>query len=243
MDLRQYKQKIGFVRYHFFVILILVLTFYGGYRFAEFDNERMREKVDTLNKSMINLKNEHQYLESQLNILKVDLEISQLANNQSQLSLQEGREREQALKEQISFYQRVMAPEVTQDGFVLEAMEVIPTASDNNYSMQMILLQKKNIKAVIKGELVIQVFGSQDGNAANLNLTDIQDEPKTSLAFSFKYFQLLDLTFTLPEGFVAERFEIKTDIYRYRKKRGSYSTSLAWQEVFTQSQSESLILD
>lgn len=240
MDYKKYKQKVGFVRFYLIILGLLCLLFYAGYRFANLENQHLRAQVESFSNSLANLTKEHQQLESDFNKIRVELEISQLANEQSQADLKQAFVRESQLKEQISFYQRVMAPESSQDGFVIEGMEINPTASENNYSVKMILLQKKNIKAVIKGELKITVFGSTDGKASNYNFVVLQDEPKSSLAFSFKYFQLLETTITLPEGFIAERFDIRTDIYRYRKKRGTYKTTISWQDAIAE---EATILD
>ena len=123
---------------------------------------------------------------------------------------------------------------MSQDGFVVERMEITPTLSENNFSVNMILLQHENIKAVVKGTLKIRLFGSQDGKAVSFDLKTLQDEPKASLEFGFKYFQVIQTSLTLPEGFAPERFEIDTDIFKYRKKRGSYSTSIKWQDAFSE---------
>ena len=56
------------------------------------------------------------------------------------------------------------------------------------------------------------------------------------VAFAFKYFQVIETRVTLPDGFTPERFEISTDIYKYNKKRGNYSTAIKWQEAFTEAE-------
>ncbi|MGB3724572.1 MAG: DUF6776 family protein [Glaciecola sp.] len=234
MNLRKYREKVGFVRFYVIALVSLCLMFYAGYEFAHIENDNLRAQNRLLNKSLTNLTGVHQKLQSELNMLKVELEIAQLANEQSQANIKVGINREQTLKEQISFYQRVLAPEMSQDGFVVERMEVVPTLSENNFALNLILLQHENIKAVIKGTINIRVFGSENGKAASYNIVDLQDEPKSSLDFAFKYFQVLATSITLPESFTPDRFEISTDIYKYRKKRGSYSTVIKWQDALSE---------
>ena len=234
MDLRKYRENAGFVRYYLVLIVILALVAYAGYEFAHVEKAGLEADNRLLNKSLNNLSGEHQKLQSDYNMLKVELEIAQLANEQSQVSINDAINREQTLKEQISFYQRVLAPEMSQDGFVVERMEVSPTVSENNYAVNMILLQHENIKAVVKGTLSIRVFGSQDGKPQSFTIQSLQDEPKSSLEFAFKYFQVVETSITLPADFTPDRFEISTDIYKYRKKRGSYSTIIKWQEAFSE---------
>lgn len=234
MDLRKYRENLGFVRFYALALVILCLMFYGGYEFAHIENDNLKAQNRLLNKSLNNLTGVHQKLQSELNMMKVELEIAQLANEASQEDIKQSINREQDLKEQISFYQRVMAPEMSQDGFVVERIEVASTLSENNFSVKMILLQHENIKAVIKGTLTMRLFGSEGGKAVSYKVQDLQDSPKSSLEFAFKYFQVVETSVTLPPGFTPDRFEISTDIYKYRKKRGSYSTSVKWDEAYSE---------
>jgi len=236
LDLRKYREKAGFVRYYLVLFLIVGLTFYAGYEFAHIENDNLQAENRLLNRSLNNLTGEHQKLQSDYNMLKVELEIAQLANEQSQSSIKDSMNREQALKEQISFYQRVLAPEMSQDGFIVERMEVTPAMSKNNYALKMILLQHENIKAVVKGTLKVRVFGSQNDKAMSFDIASLQDEPKSSLEFAFKYFQVVETSVTLPDGFTPDRFEISTDIYKYNRKRGSYSSVIKWQEAFSEAE-------
>lgn len=235
MDLQKHRTKFGFVRFYSLLLIIAGLVFYGGYEFANMQNITLKGQNRLLNKSLGNVTAENEKLQSQYNVLKVELEIAQLANEQAQVSNKDSINREQALKEQVLFYQRVMAPETTQDGFIVQGLEVSRTLSERNYSIKMILLQHEEIKAIIRGELVITLHGSAHGKPASHNITVLQDSPKTSLSFGFKYFQVLETTITLPINFSPERFEINTDVYKYRKKLGNYSTAISWQEAFADS--------
>lgn len=232
MALKKYREKIGFVRFYALLLVVLGFAFYAGYEFADIQKNKLQAQNRLANKSLANLMQENEQLQSEFNVLKVELDIAQLTNERSQATTKDSIIREQALKEQVSFYQRVMAPEMTQDGFLVQRMEINPTLSERNFSIKMMLLQHEDVKAVIKGELRIQMFGSAQGKPVNFSIVDLQDEPKTSLAFAFKYFQVIETNITLPEGFTPERFEINTGIYKYRKKRGDYSTTIRWQEAF-----------
>jgi hypothetical protein len=236
LELQKYRKKFGFVRFYALTIVVLSLVFYAGYEFANIQKNKLQAQNRLINKSLGNLTSVHEQLQSEFNVLKVELDIAQLTNESSQATIKDSINREQGLIEQVSFYQRVMAPEMTQDGFVLQTMEINPTVSERNYSIKMMLLQHENVKAVIKGSLGIRMFGSADGKPVNFPIVDLQDEPKTSLSFAFKYFQVIETNVTLPLGFTPEKFEIKTDIYKYNKKRGNYSTTIKWQEAFAEAE-------
>lgn len=236
MGLRKYRKKAGFVHYYLLVFLIFGISFYAGYEFAHVEKDSLEAKNRLINNSLNKLLGEHQTLQSQYNMLKVELEITQIANEQSQASIKDAINREQGLKEQISFYQRVLAPEESQDGFIVHRMEIIPTLSTNNFALKMILLQNENVKSFIKGTLNIRVFGSQNEKPVSYKIESLLDDPNSSLDFAFKYFQVVEARVTLPEGFTPDRFEINTDIYKNRKKRGAYSTVIKWQEALSEAE-------
>ena len=224
------------MRFYALIIVALSLVFYAGYEFADIHKNKLQSQNRLINKSLSNLSNVHEQLQSEFNVMKVELDIAKLTNERSQDTIKDSINREQDLKEQVSFYQRVLAPEKTQDGFVVQRMEINPTLSQRNYAIKMMLLQHEDVKAVIKGKLNIQLFGSAQGKPLNFSIEGLQDEPKTSLSFGFKYFQVIETNITLPIGFTPEKFEISTDIYKYNKKRGNYSTTIKWEEAFTEAE-------
>jgi hypothetical protein len=232
LDLPKYRKKIGFVRFYALAIVGIGFAFYAGHQFAKLKESNLHAQNRLLNKSLSNLTGVHEELQSRYNVLKVELDIAKIANDRSQELINERINQEQALKEKVTFYQRVMAPEMTQDGFLLQRMEVSPTLSDRNYSIKMIFLQHEDVKSVIKGTLEMRLFGSADGKPTSVNITSVQDKPETPLNFAFKYFQVLETSITLPEGFSPERFEISTAVYKYKRKRGDYSTVIKWSEAF-----------
>ncbi len=231
MDLKAYREKVGFARFYLFIFGLIGIAFWLGYQFAQAEKQTLLEEQQLLSKSLNNLTKVHETLKSEHNMLKVELDIAQLTNEKNQADYQESLERERALKEQVSFYQRVMAPEMSQDGFVIDKMQITPTNSEHNYFVNMILLQHENIKAVIKGDLDITIYGSKNGKPSTLKLESVQDEPKVPLSYAFKYFQVFQTSITLPSDFLPERLEITTSVYKYRKKRGDYKISMLWEDA------------
>jgi hypothetical protein len=234
LKLAEYKRKYGFVQFYAFAGAILLLVFYVGYTLADKSNTGLGQDVKVMRQTVENLREENQRLNSQINTMKIQLDVANLTEQESQIALQSAIKKEISLKQELAFFQRVMAPELTQDGFVVERLEVIATQSTNNYALSMVLLQHENIKDIIKGDLNIEILGSLNGKPSTFNLAALQDEPKTPLKFGFKYFQVINTTITLPEGFIPEQFEISTDVYKYSRKRGSYKTNISWDEAYNE---------
>lgn len=233
LDIKKQRDKLGFVGFYLTGLVVLVVFFSAGFWLADSVERDTIEENKALKRSLENIKQAHQEAVSQLNAMQVELEISQLTDEQTKAELSRRIETEQALKEKISFYQRVLAPEMTQDGFVVQRTEIVPTASENNYLVKMILLQHEDIKAVIRGKLDIVVSGSQDGKVSAVNVRELENYNESALEFAFKYFQVLEINLTLPENFEPEAIEINTDVYKYKRKRGSYNTKITWAEAFS----------
>ena len=225
------KENLGFVKYYAVILGILGITFYLGYVTASWYQDRIIKERDVLQLSTNNLAEENRGLQSKFNAMKIELDVATLTNDELRNTIQAGIARESKLKEQVGFYQRVMAPELTQDGFVVERIEISPTASESTYLVSMVMLQHEDIKAVIKGDLSIKVIGRLDTNAEVIDFVQLQDEPKTPLNFAFKYFQVINTSITLPESFVPHSIEINTDVYKFKRKRGSYQKSILWSDA------------
>ncbi|MFC3122352.1 DUF6776 family protein [Agaribacter flavus] len=233
MQLNKYKQQVGFTRFYGGIAIVLGLSFWFGYEIATTRHTNTLKEVAMIKQSMDNLVSENQSLNSELNKRKIELDVQRLSNEKTQTQLRDLLKREIELKQEVAFYQRVMAPETTQDGFVVERVEIEATNSDNHFRLKLMLLQHENIKAVIKGTLAIQIIGSLEGKPKQYSLTALQQNvPNEVLDFAFKYFQVIETRFTLPESFIPSRIDISTDVYKYRKKRGSYSTSIQWEEAY-----------
>jgi hypothetical protein len=235
LKLKELRGQLGFVRFYLVALFILSCVFYAGHEFANKRNHLLSLEVDVMKSSIDNVSAENQSLNSELNVKKVELEVASIANEQAQISFKEFIQQEAELREQISFYQKVMAPELTQDGFVVESIEVVPTESTNNFAIKVMMLQRENIKAIIKGTLRITLRGSQNQVPMQYDLKMLLDDKEQKTTFSFKYFQVSELRVTLPEYFIPEQIEINTDVYKFKRKRGSYTRTIAWKDAYSES--------
>ena len=223
------KNKYGYLKFYALVFAALAFAFYAGLRFSEFQYTRLEQRIELLSNSMQSLHRENNEIAAQLNVKQVELEIASITNEQLRQSMQESVTTENELRQQISFYQKVMAPEMSQDGFFIENIEINATPSENNFAMNMMLLQHQNIKSTITGTLRINLVGSEKGKPRTVSLNSLFDNDQQQLRFSFKYFQIISTRFSLPADFVPEKITISTDVYKFKRKRGSYQRTFPWQ--------------
>lgn len=157
-----------------------------------------------------------------IHTLEVELAVEQLASQNAQATLKKMSEEHYQVKKELAFYEKVMAPEKEVDGLVIDNIKVSSSQSPNYYHFQVVLVQQQLKKSYVKGYVDLEIIGSLANKPSQLSLPDISTVTKTELSFSFKYFQVLEGTFTLPENFTPEKVQIsavltKTKWQKYQK--------------------------
>ena len=228
MSPEQLKKHYGAFRFYALGLLILAGMAYLGFEFGNQHYQMQKQEISVLNQSLENLRGENDRLTRNLNVLGVELEVQRLANQKAQSEIEQGMERESTLKQELSFYQKVMAPELKEQGFSIDGFEVEPTLSENFYRFNLILMQQNKTKAVVKGNLDVRLSGSEQGKPKELRLLDLMEDGSKPLVFSFKYFQVVEGTFTLPERFEPEQITVHAEVFQFRKKRGDLSSTFDW---------------
>ena len=83
MKVKDLKQELGFVRFYGTVLIVIAISIYAGYEYADKRNNLLSEEIKVLKSSLDNLRSENQDLNSQLNVKKVELEVASIANEQA----------------------------------------------------------------------------------------------------------------------------------------------------------------
>lgn len=216
--------------FKFYSLLIIAFTaaIYIAFTYGNQHFEAQQADIAKLKHTMENLSSENQKLSRQLNILGVELEVQRLAAQKSQIEIQTGLDREAQLRQDIQFYQKVMAPELKQAGFLIEAFDVSKSLSKNAYRFELVLLQQDKIKSVVDGTVKVTLIGSQNGLPKQVNLEQVLIEDSAPLKFSFKYFQSLTGEMILPEGFSVEKVAINAQVFQFKRRRGQLDKVFDW---------------
>ncbi|MEP4890152.1 MAG: DUF6776 family protein [Aliiglaciecola sp.] len=225
-------------KFYSVLLILFICTAYFAFTYGNTHFESQNAKISTLEHTIENLSLDNQRLNKQLNILGVELEVQRLAVKKSQLTLEQGLAKEAKLKEEIKFYQRVMAPELEQDGFVIEAFEVKKSISERAYWFELVLMQQNKIKNVVKGSIDVTIIGSEDGEPKQYNLSDLVTKESSKLSYSFKYFQTIQGELILPKNFSAEKVLVKTQVFQFKRKRGELEKTFDWNIEKAQSSTE-----
>ena len=133
------------------------------------------------------------------------------------------------VKKELAFYEKVMAPEKEADGLVIDNMKISKSQSPNHYNFQVVLVQQQLKKRYAKGYVNLVITGSLAKKPSQLKLSDISDNTRKSLSFSFKYFQVIEGSFTLPENFSPEKIHLSAILSKTKwQKHQELKKTLPW---------------
>ncbi|MBE1301926.1 MAG: hypothetical protein GJ680_18725 [Alteromonadaceae bacterium] len=229
MNLEQIKRRVGAFKFYVTLIVVLSVCGYAGYSVGVRYQANLQQEIAQLTHSVENLREENNKLTRSLNILGVDLEVSRLANENSQQLIRDEMQEQVALRKELSFYQKVMAPEMEQEGFYIDSFNVEPTSSANYYRFALILMQQERRRSQVKGTLNIKLVGSQAGERKALDLSKLLSESSDNFAFSFKYFEIVRGEFTLPVDFLPEQVQVESKLKNAKWGKRDLARTFEWQ--------------
>ncbi|WP_102794207.1 DUF6776 family protein [Bowmanella denitrificans] len=223
---KQLKSKIGAMRFYLVIMALLALVAYLGIRWGNHQYDYQARQIAGLEQSLARVTKENNQLTKSLNILGVELEVERLANQQMQGNLTQNLQKQAEIRRELSFYQKIMAPETQEQGVVVDSLDIEATNSPGYFRFALVLMQKDKRKDLVQGQAQVLIYGSQDGHPAKLTLTGLMEDDIEALGFRFRYFEVLEGLFKLPEGFIPQRMEVDCNLSK--PKKGELKRSFEW---------------
>ncbi|AFT75737.1 DUF6776 family protein [Alteromonas macleodii] len=231
MTTDQLKEVLGNYKWTLLVALIMFAMVGFGYKLARIIDEGDSKKVQAQQETIAILSEENHALTTKVNQLEVAMELATLETESITNTLGEQKKELEAQQELLSFYERVVAPEKTDEGFAIEGVEVFKL-SDNTYQLRLVLLQSKQQKAVINGSLDIAVVGQRNGEVITLKSGE-SSLLAEDIKYRFRFFQAVNVTLTIEEDINPETISFSTTVYQYKTRKGSYEISVPWNEALS----------
>jgi hypothetical protein len=223
------KKKLGAFQFYLILIAMIAAILYLGFFWGNTYYTQQQMTISTHEKSIRNLKLENEQLTKNFNILGVELEVAKLTQQQHFVEIGKSVDVENELRTQLAFYQQVMAPELDEQGFLIEGFNLEPALSDNSFRFELVLMQQNKTKNTLKGNLNVTLIGSEKGEAKQYLIDGLlSDQEQKSLTFSFKYFQVIEGEIRLPEDFQPEQVSVHATIFQFRRKKGDLTTVFDW---------------
>lgn len=231
MTTDQLKEVLGNYKWTLLVALIMFAMVGFGYKLARIIDEGDSKKVQAQQETIAILSEENHALTTKVNQLEVAMELATLETESITNTLGEQKKEIEAQQELLSFYERVVAPEKTDEGFAIEGVEVFKL-SDNTYQLRLVLLQSKQQKAVINGSLDIAVVGQRNGEVITLKSGE-SSLLAEDIKYRFRFFQAVNVTLTIEEDINPETISFSTTVYQYKTRKGNYEISVPWNEALS----------
>lgn len=210
---------------------VIGLCLFVGYRLGNYFHGYQIQTINQQKQRLDMLYDEQNELVKQINTLSVELDMERYANLKAQRTIKAMEQEHFAVKKELAFYQKVMAPEMEANGLVVDEVVVNKTQSDDHFEFEVVLVQQKIRKRYAKGYIELRVAGSIDGKPKTLALSKISPLKRADLSFSFQYFQRIKGAFTLPEKFIPEKVHMNVILPKGKwQKYQKLTHSITWPE-------------
>ena len=222
-------ERLGPFKSALFLFILMALCLFTGYRLGNFYHNFQTTTLEKQKNRLEQLYQEQTQQVERIHTLEVELAIEQLANQNAQVTLKQMAAEHYQVKEQLGFYEKVMAPEKGANGLVIDNVKITASQSPNHYNFQITLVQQQLKKRYAKGYVDIMVMGSLANKPSQLKLSDISTVTKKDASFSFKYFQVVSGSFTLPDDFIAEEIQVSAILTKSKwQKYQKLNETISW---------------
>lgn len=229
INLTVVTERLGPFKSALFLLTLIVLCLFIGYRLGNFYHNFQSTTLGQQKSRLEQLYQQQADQVERIHTLEVELAVEQLASQNAQTMLKEMSIEHYQVKKELAFYEKVMAPEKGADGLVIDNLKITASHSPNHYNFQVILVQQQLKKRYAKGYVDFVVTGSLANQPSQLKLADISAITRKERSFSFKYFQVIEGSFTLPENFVAEKIQLSAILTKSKwQKYQKLNKTLPW---------------
>lgn len=214
LEIRETTDSVWKSRLMYVLVIILFITtiaayFYGKHR-AEFEWQAAVEALALLEDDFAATVKENRILQESLEFEKAksvrDAQIKRQAYDEIAQTLASTSNEVADLKENIRFYESVIAGDVKKKGLQVKSVTLHAVSADDQYRYKVIIVNNGYGKNKSKGTMTIEVEGLQHGELKIIKIPAADNEDATALLF--KYFQRVDGILVLPEGFLPQRLRV-----------------------------------
>lgn len=185
------------------------------------------EKIKYLEKTIRELEHDLAYVERSTKVELAAVEEMKKTLQEKDLELLE-------LNQELHFYNTLYTANADNTLVHIKAFSLHKDLVTNRYVYELVLtgVPKKNEKKV-SGIIGLSVDGEEQEILKRLVFEDASEVSDTSLTFSFKYFQKISGSFTLPDEF--EPSVVHLEVRRDKNKNQPIAITYNWDEVFGKS--------
>lgn len=218
------------------LVVLLAVAALAGFLAGHYHGAEERDSAERHRELMTELQKAYAAnaeLRNRVAALERSEQVARNANAELKTLIGSLQEKLAAVRGDLSLYQGLAAAGGNQPGLGVHRLVVSPTMAPRVYEFTLMLTQNLKQANMTSGKARIYLEGSRKGRPARLGLEQLQADSDGSLSFSFKYFQMLEGSLTLPEDFQPGRIVVRLD----PEGKGKTETSQAdfdWSAVVKQ---------
>ncbi len=137
------------------------------------------------------------------------------------------------LNQELHFYRTLYSPNVDNSAIQVKVFNLHKDLITDRFIYDLVLTNVPKKKEKASGVVGLSVDGEQEGILKRMVFEDISDITDTSLKFSFKYFQKISGSFSLPDDF--EPSSVRVEVLRDKSNKKPVVISYNWDEVYKDS--------
>lgn len=200
-------------RWAFWLLLLwplsLLVTAWLAAGFAVPELARTQATLEALEQRDSERQAELRELQQEAATLRRSDQISRSANLELQATLTEREEEVAGLRADIDFYERLVGDTGQRRGLSVHDAR-FSAENGGSWRYTVTLTQNLNRGAISRGEMRLMIDGVSGGRLHSLDWTELLQQPDApAQAFSFRYFQQLEGSVLLPEGFTPQRVRVQ----------------------------------
>lgn len=136
------------------------------------------------------------------------------------------------LKEELLFYQQIVAPQKAGGRLKLHEIKITPLDEAGQYRYRVILVQTQKRKEQLVGNIELVIKGLVDGASKTLTWKELASDNKEA-SFNMKYFQTVTGTVQLPENFEPQQLTLQARliVYGRRQAKPEIETNFEWESL------------
>lgn len=170
---------------------------------------KVRDELELANRRVADSEALVRQLRQNVATLRRSDQISRSANTELQASLAEREEEVSGLRADVAFYERLVGATGQRRGLSVHEAVFAPEEG-GTWRYTVTLTQNLNRGAISKGEARVSVEGVSQGRLRSLGWEELLQKPGApGQPFSFRYFQQLEGSVMLPEGFTPQRVRVQ----------------------------------
>lgn len=217
--IKQQKTKPWYIGIGSLVVLLFTATYLTGRYLAISDLSETKQQLALVEHELSETQLALDSLNERLVMQAQSAQVDNLSNQELINSVKSLQQNNKKLVEELTFYRKIMAPELDKDGLVIDAVRVFNSDKANVYEITTTLIQAGKQLQFLKGSILVKVTGELDGQFREFDIRELGTFKTKDFQFQFKYFQNIQGTIELPGGFKAESIDVSAQTKGLRKNQ------------------------